>query len=278
MADADFIVSLDLQQSWGITVLDLKSGIFGKALIDLTLEEAERAAQAIADRGMSVHCFSTELFQSEIEHGAAYFQAEYMDKLSHLLELADILKPKVIRLLAARTAKRAEVTDSVAYIVKEFHWLIGMYREAVDRIADAGFEATIENECNGCLFSSPEEILRFFALLDRAERVYFTYDAQNLWQMGTFPTLDVYRKLASLIGFYHVKGGQVGEDGDKLVWRSALEDASWPVAELTRQVISDGRSPVICINPSHGKAKPGYNYEGLYKRDLDYVAAIIRGG
>jgi sugar phosphate isomerase/epimerase len=277
MAAADFVASLDIQQSWGITVLDLKSDIFGKSLIELTLEEAERAARSIADRGMSVYCFSTELFQREHELGAAFFQSEYMDKLEHLLALARIMKPKVIRLLAARTAKRSEVASSVAYIVKEHAWLIDMYREAIDRISAAGFEVTIENECNGCIFAAPEEIMDFFAVLDRADHVYFTYDVQNLWQMGTFPTMEVYRKLAPLIGFYHVKGGQIGEEGDSLVWKSGLEDASWPVAELTRQVIADGNSPVICINPSHGKEKPGYRYEDMYKRDLDYLNAIIRG-
>lgn len=278
MANADFIASLDIQQSWGIRVLDLKAGIFGKSLIELTLEEAKLAARMIHDRGMSIYCFSTELFQQELELGAAYFQAEYMEKLEHLLALARILKPKVIRLLAARTAKRSEVSNSAAYIAEEHGWLIDQYREAIDRIADAGFEVTIENECNGCIFGSTQEIIDFFNRLDRADRVYFTYDVQNLWQMGTFPTMDVYRELAPLIGFYHVKGGQVGEDGNSLVWKSALEDASWPVAELTRQVIADGKSPAICINPSHGAQRPGYRYEDVYKRDLDYMNAIIQGG
>jgi sugar phosphate isomerase/epimerase len=278
MVDADFITALDKHVSWGIQVLDLKQGIFGKSLLDLTLEEAEQAAAAIAERDLSVYCFSTELFHGEVEQGEAFFRTTYLDKIDHLLDLAQILKPTVIRLLSAKTKCRNEITDSTLYILKTHDWLIPMYQEAIDRIAEAGFEVTIENECSANLFATTKEIIDFFRVIDREDRVYFTYDVQNLWQMGTYPTLSVYRELAPVIGFYHVKGGQKDEGSDKLIWKSSLADASWPVAEMTLQVIADGRSPVICINPSHGITKPGYNYEEVYQRDLAFITNIIQGG
>jgi sugar phosphate isomerase/epimerase len=278
MVDADFITALDKHVSWGIQVLDLKQGIFGKSLLDLTLEEAEQAAAAIAERDLSVYCFSTELFHGEVEQGEAFFRTTYLDKIDHLLDLAQILKPTVIRLLSAKTKCRNEITDSTLYILKTHDWLIPMYQEAIDRIAEAGFEVTIENECSANLFATTKEIIDFFRVIDREDRVYFTYDVQNLWQMGTYPTLSVYRELAPVIGFYHVKGGQKDEGSDKLIWKSSLADAPWPVAEMTLQVIADGRSPVICINPSHGITKPGYNYDEVYQRDLAFITNIIQGG
>jgi hypothetical protein len=36
-------------------------------------------------------------------------------------------------------------------------------------------------------------------------------------------------------------------------------------------VVSDGVSPVICLNGSHGERKDGYDYENAAERDLDYV-------
>lgn len=278
MVDADFIKALDKHVSWGISVLDLKQGIYGKSLLDLTLDEAEQAAAAIAERELTVYCFSTELFHGEVEQGEAFFRTHYLDKIDHLLALARILKPTVIRLLSAKTKRRNEITDSTLYILKAHAWLIPMYQEAIDRIAEGGFQVTIENECNSNLFAKPKEIINFFHVIDREDRVYFTYDVQNLWQMGTYPTLSVYRELAPLIGFYHVKGGQKDEGSDKLLWKSSLADASWPVADMTLQVIADGRSPVICINPSHGTAKPGYDYDNVYQRDLAYMTNIIHGG
>ena len=87
--------------------------------------------------------------------------------------------------------------------------------------------------------------------------------------MGTYPTMDVYYKLKGLIGYYHLKGGQQRDGNSDLYWRSSLEDASWPVAEITRQVVMDGLSQMICLNASHGQAKAGYDYNNMTKRDLD---------
>ena len=48
MAGKDFTTSLDTQKEWGIHVLDLKDHIYGKAVTDLTSEEARQAAEEIA--------------------------------------------------------------------------------------------------------------------------------------------------------------------------------------------------------------------------------------
>jgi sugar phosphate isomerase/epimerase len=112
--------------------------------------------------------------------------------------------------------------------------------------------------------------------MDRRDSVFFTYDVQNLWQMGTFPTLDVYRTLKPLIGYFHLKGGKAGDDG-RLLWKSTLEDASWPVVEMTREVVRDGVSPVICLNPSHGGKLEGYDYNRMVQRDLEYIRSVLEG-
>lgn len=276
MAGKDFVNSLDTQKAWGIEVLDLKSDIFGKSIIDLTPEEAHRANKEIQDRGLSVYCFSTELFYDDIEIGEEQFRLRNLAKVEQTIEVAKVLKPAVIRLLAARSSRRQQFANSVDYMKESHPWVIPMYREAIDMLAAAGFQATIENECRECIFSTPDEIIAFFRELNCGDKVYFTYDVQNLWEMGTFPSMEVYQALAPLIGFYHVKGGQ--HDGDTLnsVWKSTLEDASWPVAAITSKVVAAGISPVICINPCHGKLKPDYNYENMTKRDLDYMTSLIK--
>jgi hypothetical protein len=47
---------------------------------------------------------------------------------------------------------------------------------------------------------------------------------------------------------------------------------------LTKQVIADGVSKVICLNPSHGQKQEGYNYDNLVERDLKYVQGLITAG
>jgi len=93
--------------------------------------------------------------------------------------------------------------------------------------------------------------------------------------MGTFPTMEVYEELRPLIGYLHLKGGIAQPGGTALKWRSTLEDASWPVAQIIRAVVRDGISPVVCLNWPHGAPKPDYDYEGLVERDLRYVRRII---
>ncbi|MDF2722819.1 MAG: xylose isomerase-like barrel [Paenibacillus sp.] len=275
MASPDFIQSLDTQASWGIEVLDLKDRIWGKSLLELSVEEAERAAMAIKERELSVYCMSTSLFHDDLERGEHHFRAVHLAHIDKTLEIARILRPTVIRFLSPRIARTGGHTDSIRRIKSEFAWLFPMLRDAVDRLSAEGFGVTIENECESNIFAKPQEINAFFDALDRPGSVFFTYDVQNLWQMGTFPSLDTYRTLKPLIGYFHLKGGRAGENG-RLMWKSALEDASWPVAELTLEVVRDGVSPTICLNPSHGGALEGYDYSRMCTRDLDYIRSVIQ--
>ncbi|WP_284645445.1 xylose isomerase [Paenibacillus silviterrae] len=276
MASPDFIQSLDTQAAWGIEVLDLKDRIWGKSLLELSEEEAERAALAIKERELSVHCMSTSLFHDDLERGENYFRDSHLSQIEQTSRIARILRPTVIRMLSPRIERNGTLTDSIGRMKSDFAWFFPMLRDAVDRLSDEGFEVTIENECEHNIFSHPQEIIDFFEILNRPDSVYFTYDVQNLWQMGTLPTLDIYRTLKPLIGYFHLKGGRAGEDG-RLLWKSTLEDASWPVAEMTLEVVRDGVSPVICLNPSHGGKLEGYDYSRMFQRDLDYIRSVIQG-
>ena len=275
MAGRDFEQALDQHVSWGIKLLDLKDAIFGKNIAELTKEEARRATSLIRERDLFVYCLSTGLFSGEVELGEEKFVRDDLGKIDQVIEIAEIMQPRMIRLLAAQTSKRKEIENSVSYVRSDHPWLIPLYADAVDRFYSSGFKVTIENEVRTCIFSNPEEVIDFFEELDRREKVCFTWDIQNLWQMGTYPTMSVYNKLKDLIGYCHLKGGQQSDESTELCWKSSLEDASWPVVEITKQVVMDGVSQVICLNLSHGKAKEGYDYSNIAKRDLDFIRRAI---
>lgn len=275
MAGTNFIESLDQQLEWGIKILDLKEYIYGKALIDLTDEEALEAAENIKSRGMSVYCFSTVLFFEDIELGEEVFRKNHLDKIDRILELARILKPQVIRLLSAKSSRRDEFANILPYIRKHHAWLIPMYKEAIDKINQAGYKATIENEAKGSIFSKPEEILGFYKALNCPDKVHFTFDIQNLWQVGTYPSEEVCEMLMDITGYFHLKGSQSLVEGGHTYFGSTLEDSSWPVAEMTKKFIKGGKGVVLCLNPIKGEKKDGYNYDGITKRDLDYLRKEI---
>ena len=150
-----------------------------------------------------------------------------------------------------------------------------MYRNFVDRIAASGRRVLIENETGNVIFNSPEGILRFFERLERPGKVHYTWDVQNLWQTGTFPTLEVYRQLQPIIGCLHLKGGRTDGDGRKLVHASSLEDASWPVVEIVRAAVADGVAPFLCLNPSHGEKPPGFKLWEITQRDVAFLRKNI---
>jgi hypothetical protein len=270
MASSNFEQALDRHVEWGLNKLDLKDNIFGKGVLDLEDHEATRAAQWIAERGLSVHCMSTVLFFDEIEKGENLFRQEHLAKVGRAVEIGKILKPRFLRLLAARSAQRSAFGNGIEYIQNNSPWLFSIYRDAIAQITAGGFEATIENEVHGCLLTNADEVSAFFAELSKGTEVSFTWDVQNMWQMGTFPSLAIYQQIKPILGYFHLKGGIAGE-GNSLKWASSLQDASWPVLEITRQVIKDGCSPVICLNPSHGEAKPGFDYARVVKLDIDFL-------
>ena len=127
MAGREFEQALDQHVSWDIEILDLKDAIFGKNIVQLTEEQAADAAILIRERGLSVYCFSTGLFHGDIELGEKRFREDYLDRIGYVIELAGILQPNMIRLLSARTSRRAEVKNSVEYIRANHPWLIPFY-------------------------------------------------------------------------------------------------------------------------------------------------------
>lgn len=277
MAGSDFVQSLEQQRDWGITALDLKDAIYGKNVVELSEEEAEQAKVEIDSRDMFVYCMSTSLYDDDLEKGERHFYTHHMALLDQTIRVATVLQPRVIRLIAAKTSKWHPGLNSIAYINEHHSWLWDMYREAIDRIDEAGFQVTIENESPNCILSTPGQVNAFFAQLDRRGKVFFTYDVQNLWRMGTYPSVEAYESMKGLIGYLHLKGGQAIASGQPLEWRSSLEDATWPVAKITQYAVNDGVSPVICLNPSSGKKPEGYIDELVYKQDLAFIRKHITG-
>lgn len=272
IVSADLDQSLRIQRSWNIEIADLR-GIYGKPILELSDEEARRAADAISSTDMSTYCLSFGLFYGDVEHGEKHFRNEYLAKVPRVIELARIFGPRVVRLLSAFSSKRTDFQHSVEYVRERHPWLFPVYREAVDQIVDAGFRPTMENEVRGNLLTNPEEIIDFFGELDCPGRLSFTYDVQNLWLMGTFPSVEVYRKLAHLTDYVHLKGGRTRTEGQgqTLYWQSSLEEASWPVADIMREVLQDGRCEAVCLNPSHGQTPEGYDASAVHASNVAFL-------
>jgi len=275
MAGADIEASLDQQIAWGIRDLDLKDSIWGKSVLQLEDPDLERLSKLIAARSMSVQCVSTTLFHGHIEEGEAELRRLILGSMDRLIHVSRALGPRFVRLLGARTRHPIETRALLLSRDPKLEWLFAIYREAIDRLAGAGLMVTIENETNGCILCDGDTVRAFFERLDRSGRAVFTWDVQNMWQCGAFPSLAIYEQVKPFLAYYHVKGGQSEPGGQALRYKSTLQDASWPVLSITRKVVSDRISPVICLNPSHGEKKPGYDEAHETERDIAFLRKEI---
>jgi sugar phosphate isomerase/epimerase len=277
MASADFEESMRLHREWGLHWVDLRDAIYGRRVEELDLATATEAKRYIDYLGLEVHCLSTNVFVEEVARGESVFR-EHLQTLEKVMECCAVLRPRMVRLNAADFAQRSADVNSVRAIKDEYPWLVEVYQEGIDMVAAHGIVPTIENEAFDTSLSKPEEFVEFFQWLDRPDTAALTWDVQNQWSSGVFPSIEIYRQLKPFMRYYHVKGGQAEPGSTKLAWNVALEDASWPVLEITSAVVEDGVSPVICVNPpQHGAQKEGYTYDGIVTRDLDFLRASVRG-
>lgn len=253
MMDPDLERAVDALSALGIYWLDLKGGVFGKAIEELNEADAERLARLLERTGAAVWCFSSVLGHWCVDASdKEAFQKRLLSGCRRLARLAKIVRPRFVRLLACSFSARLNTGNSIAWLADSTPWVFTAYRDAVELLAREGLDATIENE-PGSVLASVEEVQGFFDRIACSELVSFTWDIQNMWKSGTFPTLDVYNSLRSLIRYVHLKGGRaLGDDPHVMTHRSTLDRADWPVEAIVSAVITDGVSPVLCLNCSHG--------------------------
>lgn len=295
MGAFDFDTAIDQFSRWGLRWMDVWGEIYGKSVAELDAETATRAASALESAGLRTYCLSTRVFNDYVERGEAFFRTEQLATLDRILDAAAILQPHFVRLIAGKLTDASSGAPTMDRLVRDFPWVADVYREAAQRIVDAGFTPTMENEVHDCFLAQPRDFVEFVDWVRPPEQFRITWDIQNAWEMGVFPTIEAYRTLRPLIGYVHTKGGRAAdEDPTRLRWSVGLDAASWPVAEIIQQVVDDGVSPVICLNPSHGAWLADYDYgapgafdpnvplaqQDLSKvtaRDLDFLRTRVKG-
>jgi hypothetical protein len=275
MAGDDFELVAQRHAALGLQWLDLKNGLYGGTINNLSIENTRKLADVAARYSLRVSCLSSALCASELSLGRDHFRQRHGDALTQMLRRAEILKPRAIRLTSAFIRPYPDPNKIMDIVERDYPWVFEAYAELVDRIHAAGYVVLIENEPLDIILARPEGIVRFFQRLDRPSVAKYTWDVQNLWYAGVFPTMEVYRQLKPLIGCIHVKGGRTDGSSDALVHASSLEDASWNVREIVKAVVDDGVSPIICLNSSLGKKPPGFDVWNVAQQDVAYLRKQI---
>ncbi|MFE2046234.1 sugar phosphate isomerase/epimerase family protein [Streptomyces sp. NPDC059477] len=268
----DFDAAVDRFARWGLRWMDIWGAIYGKSVADLDTDTAGRAASALQRAGLRAYCLSTRVFDDHVERGEEAFRTEHLATLDRVLEAAAVLRPRFVRLIAGKLTG-AGAGRTMSRLRNEHPWVADVYRQAARRIVDAGFIPTLENEVHDCFLADPRDFVDFVDWVQPPDPFSVTWDIQNAWEMGVFPTIEGYRTLRPLIGYVHTKGGlAAADDPSRLRWSVGLDSASWPVVEILQAAVDDGVSPVICLNPSHGQWRVGYDYgaPGAFRPDVPF--------
>lgn len=269
MASWDFETATRTFARWGLRHIDLWGSIYGDSVETLSADSSRRAVDAMAATGLRPYCLSSRVFDDHVEQGEVAFREKHLADLDRVLASARILQPKFVRIIAGRLADAGR--DPVGRLAGEHPWVAGVYREAIDRILQAGFTPTMENEAEECFLVEPADFLRFLDWVQPPPEFKLTWDVQNAWKLGSYPTLEGFRALEPHLGYVHLKGGAAEPDQpDILRWNVGLDKATWPVVEITQAVVDSGVSPVICLNPSHGSYRADYDYgaPGAYSPEV----------
>lgn len=274
MASKDFREAVERFVELGLTTMDLKRGLFGKSVQELTVAEAGNVKQIATAAGLDITCLSSAIFGHKPDADKDPFCRQNFARLDHLLDVAEVLQPTFIRLLAPGLPEGADRADMPAFLAAEYPWLYDAYRQAARSILDRGFTPTIENEGDS-IFTDPASTAAFFDTLGLNDQLKLTWDVQNMWLGGGhLPTLDDCDTLRPYLGYLHLKGGMgSSEEPDRLVYASTLEDAHWPVRATVERIIGFGVSPVICLNSSHGKWREAAGHAQENVRNIAFLRA-----
>lgn len=280
MAGPDFPTALDRHVTLGLRLVDLKDGLWGQKVEDLSEEQSIRAMALLAERRLEVHCLSTALGWADANLGEKAWRAGQEQVLERVLRVAAILRPSYVRVLAVRIGTaETPVRWSYGQTAAAHPWLPAAYAALVRRIQEAGFAACIENEAKHCALATPEDVAAFFAALQPlmpGVACDYVWDVQNMWQMGSFPSLAGYQTLRPFLRLLHLKGGRADARG-VLTEASGLRTASWPVRSILEEVRRAGAVSVICLNPSHGKRAPDYDIWRVAQDDIAFLREILPG-
>jgi sugar phosphate isomerase/epimerase len=274
MAGADLPVALDRFVSLGLRFVDLKDRIWERKVEDLDDRQLASVERLLRERGLAVHCVSTSLGAMKIDEGEIAWRRTQADVLQRVLNVAAVVRPRYIRILGIQfTGARPHLPPTFDEALAAHPWMPSAYGEIMRAIDAAGYFACLENEARHCALATPDDVVKFFAalrILLADVPCSYVWDVQNMWQMGSFPSLAGYAAVRPFTEILHLKGGRADASG-RLHEACGLREASWPVVPLLTEICGDGKVEMICLNPSHGRRPASFDIWQVVQDDIEFL-------
>ncbi|HLJ55897.1 MAG TPA: sugar phosphate isomerase/epimerase family protein [Chthonomonadaceae bacterium] len=204
----DFEHALDVLGEYGARGAELR-GLWGVNIADLTDGQADRAKEALTQRGMSVAALSTPFFKCDLDMGAENAGEaagrmhlatprglpQQMDMLRRCIDLARHFDTSIIRVFSFW--RKAPLTPDLEEQIVE------AFREPVEIASRAGVTLGLENE-HACYIGTGAEAARIAAQV-ASPNFKIVWDPGNAYYAGETPFPAGYKEAKPWVVHVHVK-------------------------------------------------------------------------
>lgn len=224
----DFDEAIRLSAEAGARAIELRGGIWGRAVQSCTDEDVERMQEVLRQHGARVAVIGSPVGKCDMENEEEYQQhVRYFDRMC---ELAHVFETRVIRGFAFWNPLRAERQrpDLSQYIDRIVERLTPLVRKAEEENVLYCFETECSTVTGTC-----EEIARVIEALGGSEHLGAAWDVNNGWGGGEMPYPDGYGRIRDRVYHVHVK-----PNADKNI--ETVADTSLTYSDILRVLRADG--------------------------------------
>jgi sugar phosphate isomerase/epimerase len=264
----DFEDAVKQLAEWGIAWVDLRSGVYGKAIDDVTDSEVERAQAVLDKHRLQVACLATRLASPWKDHDL-WDEKDWDEELLHLdrlIALARAFGTNMLRVYAYRKPNPDVALDRPD--LEEFLEPVSRrLREAAEIAADQGLVLVLENETFS-LVGTCSELRQVVDAVDH-EALLACWDVANGWACGEQPYPDGYDQIRDSIGYVHIKGAKSRPDDPSVYGGVALvgqDDLDY--GSVLGALIRDGYDGKVALHPHHNLFPDQYKLVGEQNPDL----------
>lgn len=251
---------LPLLSGWGLTHVDFRSRVNGKAIENQTDEEL-RALKAQLD-SLGLKCGAIQSSLCKVMLPSAERQAAELRKLEGIIRAADILDCRLVRSFHYWQNKDTDpLFNQLAVRPDELSKSLEMFAPVAKRAEETGLILGFEN-CG----ETPDEVIAFLGALGNP-KWGLAWDVSNNFEIlpeAQGDCVEYFKKCLKYANMIHVKArGVLPElEGRKVPWDRVLAGAS-----------AVGRDLPVSIE-THNFSPEKLSYEDASKRCVDYIRSV----
>jgi sugar phosphate isomerase/epimerase len=256
---------MDVLKKYGINYIEMR-GVNGKNITEYSIEQVGEIKNELDKNNFAVSAIASPIGKININEP---FE-QHFELFIHILDIAEILKTKYIRLFSFYIDDNADCEIFRNEIVERIKWMV--------KAAESRKITLLHENEKGIYGDTPERCLD---LLETIGSSYFraTFDPANFIQCGIEAYPYAYRILKNHIGYFHVKDAVRGGNGNV---PAGLGDGK--IKEILQELSRENSKIFVSLEPhlsvfegfhaleQNTDSKQSISNDGIEKFDIAYKA------